>query len=84
MAAHTRTIALGTASIILPIRNPLHTAKAATSVDQLSGGRLLLGVASGDRPVEFPAFGVDPEQRDSLFREYLAVFREVQRSSFVP
>ncbi|HAW38972.1 LLM class oxidoreductase [Stutzerimonas stutzeri] len=84
MAAHTRSIALGTASIILPIRNPLHTAKAATSVDQLSGGRLLLGVASGDRPVEFPAFGVDPEQRDSLFREYLQVFREVQRSSFVP
>jgi len=41
-------------------------------------------VASGDRPVEFPAFGVDPEQRDSLFHEYLAVFREVQRSSFVP
>ena len=84
MAAHTRSIALGTASVILPIRNPLHTAKAATSVDQLSGGRLLLGVASGDRPVEFPAFGVDPEQRGSLFREYLKVFREVQLSSFVP
>jgi len=84
MAAHTHSIALGTASVILPIRNPLHTAKAATSVDQLSGGRLLLGVASGDRPVEFPAFGVDPEQRDRLFREYLEVFRQVQRSSFVP
>ncbi|SAK74481.1 luciferase family protein [Caballeronia temeraria] len=84
MAAHTRSIALGTASVILPIRNPLHTAKAATSVDQLSGGRLLLGVASGDRPVEFPAFGVDPEQRGSLFREYLAVFRQVQLTSFVP
>ncbi|MFM0047972.1 LLM class oxidoreductase [Caballeronia grimmiae] len=84
MAAHTRSIALGTAAVILPIRNPLHTAKAATSVDQLSGGRLLLGVASGDRPVEFPAFGVDPEQRGNLFREYLRVFRDVQRSSFVP
>ena len=84
MAAHTRSIALGTASVILPIRNPLHTAKAATSVDQLSGGRLLLGVASGDRPVEFPAFGVDPEQRGSLFREYLEVFRAVQLTSFVP
>jgi len=84
MAAHTRSIALGTAAVILPIRNPLHTAKAATSVDQLSGSRLLLGVASGDRPVEFPAFGVDPEQRGNLFREYLRVFRDVQRSSFVP
>lgn len=83
IAAQTYKIALGTASIIFPIRNPLHTAKAAASVDQLSGGRLLLGVATGDRPVEFPAFGIDPEQRDSLFREYLDVFRQVQRSSFM-
>jgi len=45
IAAHTSTIALGTASIAIPLRNPLHTAKAAASVDQLSGGRFLMGVA---------------------------------------
>jgi alkanesulfonate monooxygenase SsuD/methylene tetrahydromethanopterin reductase-like flavin-dependent oxidoreductase (luciferase family) len=39
------------------LRHPLHTAKAAARVDQLTGGRLVLGVASGDRPAEFPAFG---------------------------
>lgn len=77
IAAHTQTIALATGSIVLPLRHPLHVAKAAASVDQLSGGRLVLGVASGDRPVEFPAFGVDIEQRAVLFREYFEVIRSV-------
>src|SRR5690349_25044424 len=76
IAAQTSAIALATGSIILPLRHPLHTAKAAASLDQLTGGRLVLGVASGDRPVEFPAFGVDFEQRDILFRENLRVIRE--------
>lgn len=82
IAAQTRTIALATGSIILPLRHPLHTAKAAASVDQLSRGRLVLGVASGDRPVEFPAFGVDPDERDALFRENLRVIREVLADEF--
>ncbi|OZA26126.1 MAG: LLM class oxidoreductase [Hydrogenophilales bacterium 17-64-11] len=84
IAAHTSEIALGTASIALPLRNPLHTAKAAASVDQLSNGRLLLGIASGDRSVEFPAFNVDPDKRGEIFREYLDVMRQVQRTSFEP
>jgi luciferase-type oxidoreductase len=84
IAAQTSRIALGTASIILPVRHPLHTAKAAASIDQLREGRLLLGVASGDRPVEFPAFNVDPERRGDIFREHLDVMRRVQRTSFEP
>lgn len=82
IAAHTRTIALATGSIVLPLRHPLHTAKAAASVDQLSGGRLVLGVASGDRPVEFPAFGFRYEDRGALFREHLGVVREVLADEF--
>jgi luciferase-type oxidoreductase len=82
IAAHTRSIALATGSIILPLRHPLHTAKAAASVDQLTGGRLVLGVATGDRPAEFPAFGVDWHQRDVLFRENLAVMRKVLIDEF--
>src|SRR5678815_853619 len=82
IAAQTRTIALATGSIALPLRHPLHTAKAAASVDQLSGGRLVLGVASGDRPVEFPAFGVDYDTRDVLFREHLHVLRTVLTEQF--
>ncbi len=82
IAAQTRRIALATGSIILPVRHPLHTAKAAASVDQLSGGRLVLGVASGDRPIEFPAFGIDFDTRDALFRENLRVIREVLAEEF--
>lgn len=81
LAAHTERIALATGAIALPLRHPLHLAKQAASVDQLSGGRLLLGVASGDRPVEFPAFGVDGDQRDALFREHLDVFRQALGTS---
>ena len=84
MAAHTTEIALGTASIALTLRNPLHTAKAAASIDQLSGGRLLLGVASGDRPVEFPAFSIDPEKRGETFQENFNVIRQAHRTHFEP
>ena len=84
IAAQTRSIALATGAIVLPLRHPLHTAKAAASVDQLSGGRLMLGIASGDRPVEFPAFGVDPEQRGEACRENLRVMRQVLEHLFEP
>lgn len=84
LAAQTKDIALGTSSMVIPIRNPLHLAKAATSVDQLSNGRLMMGVASGDRPVEYPAFDVDREQAGKIFREHYEIIREVQRSSFKP
>ncbi len=82
IAAQTSNIALATGSIIFPIRHPLHIAKAAASVDQLSGGRLVLGVASGDRPVEYPAFGIDFASRSERFRETLSFFRQTLESSF--
>ncbi|MFG3590833.1 LLM class oxidoreductase [Streptomyces sp. NPDC047990] len=77
LSACTTSITLGTASIVVPLRHPLHIAKAAASVDHLSGGRLLLGVATGDRPVEFPAFGQDLGRRAERFRESLQYFRIV-------
>jgi luciferase-type oxidoreductase len=82
IAAQTQRIALATGAIILPLRHPLHVAKAAASVDQLSGGRLVLGVAAGDRPVEFPAFGKPLEQRGLLFQESLAYFRQALAERF--
>lgn len=53
LAAMTRRITLATGAIVLPLRHPLHIAKAALSLDALSGGRFLLGLGSGDRPSEF-------------------------------
>lgn len=76
IAAQTEEIALATGAVVLPLRHPLHSAKAAASVDRLSGGRFVFGVASGDRPVEFPAFGVVAERRGELFLENLRVIRE--------
>ncbi|MBA3540267.1 MAG: LLM class oxidoreductase [Deltaproteobacteria bacterium] len=77
IAAHTSTIALATTSLILPLRHPLHTAKAAASLDQLSKGRLVLGTSIGERTNEFPAFGIDPDEREALFRENFGVIRAV-------
>ncbi|GAA6202802.1 LLM class oxidoreductase [Aquicoccus sp. SU-CL01552] len=75
LAASTRDIALGVASIVLPLRHPAHVAKAAASADALSGGRLLLGVASGDRPEEYPALDMSFEDRGARFRDSVDYIR---------
>jgi luciferase-type oxidoreductase len=75
LAVATSEIALGVASIILPLRHPAHVAKAAASADALSGGRLLLGVASGDRPEEYPALDMSFPDRGERFREAMAYIR---------
>ncbi|WP_433629774.1 LLM class oxidoreductase [Halomicrococcus sp. NG-SE-24] len=82
VAAHTDDIALATGSVVLPLRHPLHVAKSAASVDRLSDGRLVLGVASGDRPPEFPAFGVEQDERGELFRDSVRVLRTVWSEEF--
>ncbi|MFD1910643.1 LLM class oxidoreductase [Halodurantibacterium flavum] len=69
IAARTNTIALATGAVILPLHHPIDTAKAAASLDHLSGGRFVFGVASGDRPVEYPAYGREAGQRGELFRD---------------
>jgi luciferase-type oxidoreductase len=79
LTARTEHIALGVASVVLPLRHPAHVAKAASSVDVLSGGRLLLGVASGDRPDEYPALALPFEERGARFRasvDYIERMRE--------
>ncbi|TXF89045.1 LLM class oxidoreductase [Neolewinella aurantiaca] len=78
LAGQTDKIALGVSSIALPLHHPVHVAKAASTVDRLSGGRLILGVASGDRPDEYPAMGINFENRGELFREAFAYVRAAQ------
>lgn len=80
LAGVTKDIGLGVASIILPLRHPAHVAKAAASADQLSGGRLLLGVASGDRPEEYPALNMTFPDRGARFRESLSYIRAAAES----
>ncbi len=75
LATATDRIALGTASIILPLRHPAHVAKAAATADVLSGGRVLLGVASGDRPEEYPALNCSYPDRGAQFRDSIEYIR---------
>ena len=75
LAVSTRDIALGVASVVLPLRHPAHVAKAAASADVLSGGRLLLGIASGDRPDEYPALNMGFEGRGARFRDSVDYIR---------
>ena len=77
LAGQTERIALGVASVVLPLRHPAHVAKAAASADVLSGGRLILGVASGDRPDEYPALNLPFEDRGARFRESFDYIRHI-------
>lgn len=70
IAALTTRIKLGTAAVVLPIRHPLHIAKAAVSLDILSQGRFILGLGSGDRPEEFVAFDKTTDDVRDIFREH--------------
>lgn len=77
LAGLTERIALGVSSVVLPLRHPAHVAKAAASADVLSGGRLLLGVASGDRPDEYPALNLPFDNRGERFRESVDYIRRM-------
>ncbi len=72
VAAHTRTIRLGTGIIIMPQRNPLVLAKELASVDVLSEGRLIFGIGVGYLKPEFEALGIPFENRGARTDEYLA------------
>ncbi|MFK1433469.1 TIGR03571 family LLM class oxidoreductase [Pseudomonas aeruginosa] len=80
LAGITERILLGTAAVVLPLRQPWLTLKAASSIDRLSGDRLLLGVASGDRPMEYPLFGVDYASRGAAFRNSVELLRDQGRA----
>lgn len=82
ITAYTQRITLITASLVVPLRHPIHTAKAAASVDHLSNGRLLLGLSTGDRPVEYPAFNVDHAERGKIFREQFELIQKYWTTSF--
>lgn len=77
IAARTERAALATGSAIFSLRHPIDLAKMATTIDHLSGGRLVLGIASGDRPVEYPAYGLDIDARGERFAETVSYFRQL-------
>jgi len=74
-AACTEQLRLGCAVFILPLHNPVHLAKAISSLDCLSHGRVEVGLATGGRGRPFAAFGVDPDKPVARFNEALAVMK---------
>lgn len=74
IAAQTRRLSLGTGVVIVPLRNPFVIARAAATAQNLSGGRLLMGVGSGWMPEEYLAAGQPWANRGRRLAEALDVF----------
>ncbi len=75
VAAITARIRLGSSVLVLPTRNPIVLAKELATLDVLSNGRLLLGVASGWLAEEFDMLGVPFHERGRRTDEYIALLR---------
>ena len=75
VASRTERIKLGTSILLINLRNPLVLAKAISTLDYLSNGRLVLGVSLGGRPGEYQAAGVPMKTRVTRFLETLKVMR---------
>ncbi|MGJ7416831.1 TIGR03619 family F420-dependent LLM class oxidoreductase [Streptomyces cinereoruber] len=76
LAGVTTRVRLGTTVLIAPYRHPLLTARMASNLNELSGGRLVLGVGAGWARQEFAALGVPFERRGRLTDEHVRAVRE--------
>ena len=76
-AACTRRIRLGCAMLVSPLHNPVHLAKTIASLDQLSRGRLEIGLVTGGPSRMFSAFEVDPASYVARFNEGLRLMRQL-------
>jgi len=77
IAARTSRIKLGTGILVLPLRNAVGLAKQLSSMDQLSEGRLIMGMASGWYKREFDALGVPFDKRGKVMDENLEILKRL-------
>jgi probable F420-dependent oxidoreductase len=76
-AAVTQRLRVGAAVLLTALRTPLHTAKSLATLDQLSGGRLDVGVGLGGQPAVYPAFGLSAERRAARFAEGVILMKRL-------
>ena len=75
IAARTRNIKIGTAVQVLPLCHPLRLAEEAATVDQISKGRLILGVGRSGFPRVYQAYGVNYGESRERFAEVLEILK---------
>src|SRR4030081_3100518 len=83
LAEATQRVELGTLVLCVPFRNPALLAKMASTLDEVSGGRLTLGLGAGWHQPEFDAFGFPFDHRVSRFEEALAIICPLLRTGRV-
>ncbi|MDE2900728.1 MAG: LLM class flavin-dependent oxidoreductase, partial [Chloroflexota bacterium] len=78
-AGATERMTLGTAVLLLSMRNAPELARRLSSLDHFSGGRVHLGVSLGGRPGEYPGLGIKQSERVARLRENILVLRALLR-----
>lgn len=75
LGAVTTKLHLQTNILVLPYRNPFITARAVSSLDHFTGGRVLLGLGAGYLKAEYKALGVDFDNRNDIMDEYMKAMK---------
>ena len=75
LAQHLGPLRIGTAILVLPLHDPVHIAEQGAILDQLTGGRLVLGFGLGDSTEEFALFRVPAQRRGGRAEEQIAIIR---------
>ena len=80
LAAETKRIRLGTGILLAALRHPLHVAKAVSTLDVVSGGRVIFGVGLGWLAEEYEAMEIPFSQRAGRVREAVDILRKIWRT----
>ena len=80
LAASTERVHLGNYVLCSPFRNPALLAKMAETLDEVSGGRLILGLGAGWNEIEFTAYGYDYADRFDQFEDSLRIVTSMLRT----
>jgi probable F420-dependent oxidoreductase len=80
LAEATRRVELGTYVLCTPFRNPALLAKMAETLDEVSGGRLILGLGAGWNEIEFTSYGFPFDERFARFEDSLRIIASMLRT----
>jgi probable F420-dependent oxidoreductase len=84
VVARTTTLRVGTGIFLLPVHNPIRVAEQVATIDQISNGRVSLGVGTGWWPLEYQVHGSDYRERGARMEEALQILRHAWMKPEVP